>query len=463
MSEYLRSEVVEALRNGDAVVVAGAGVAMATCNGTKVASWDGLIDSGLSRCVDINRSLAGTWEATQRGNLSSNEAADKIEAAEVITRELKERPGNHYAKWLRDTVGSLRVESPGLPQILANLNAPIFTTNYDNLIEDASGRGFTTWKNLSEIQEEMRNPGNFVVHLHGHWRDPSSVVFGYKSYAEIIGDAGSQSILRSMLSIKSVIFIGYGLGLGDPNFGSLGNWLTSTLHDSGVAPVVLVRDSDYDRADRRYRQFGFNVLTYGPDYADLEIYLADLLADATASSTGSGQLTQFSWETLGPKLMRLHRRIERDYRADFIIAMSGPGNFAPAYCLAHSSSDPPLLTAVTFPKKPNRSENCKKFIEIANKSGWLHHESTRWDVFLPNLLKSFPPDSKALIFDDRAIGGRVQKEVANLLQDMGYEVKRAALVVHPDCAQDVDYYEEMLSGDFVFPWGGKYGRNEPPA
>ncbi|WP_143036055.1 SIR2 family protein [Lentzea fradiae] len=461
MSGYLRSEIVAALKKNNALFVVGAGVSMSATNGNSVASWNGLLEAGIERCVDLRRSLAGDWARACRDDMNSPEPADKLDVAQRITSELKGLPGNHYGKWLKDTVGQLKVSSPGIVQVLSGFKAPILTTNYDSLIEEVSGRDVATWKDFPLLQEEIQEPGKYVLHLHGHWKRPDSVIFGYKSYAEAIGEQSSQALLRSLMAVKSIVFVGFGAGLADPNFSSLGTWVASVLGESGTAPVVLVRDEELVRAEKRYTQLGYNVISYGSEYEDLEIYLADLLADSR--ELDDSIRIQFDWDTLTPMLMRLHRRIEKEFKPDFIVAMSGPGNVAPAYCLAHSSSDPPLLTAVTFPKRPHRSPSCIKFRDVAQSGGWAHHESTRWDVFLPNLISHFPKGARVLIFDDRAVGGRVQREVSKILAGYGYEVRRAALIVHPDCKDEVDFYEQVVVGDFGFPWGGKYGRNDPPA
>lgn len=463
LSAYLRSEIVEALKKRNALFVVGAGVAISATGGEQAASWNGLLESGIARCVDLDKSLEGAWETQRRADLNSTDASDKLDVAQQITQELKAHPGAQYGKWLRDTVGGLKSASPGIVQVLSDFGVPLFTTNYDSLLEEVSGRDVATWNDLTHIQEEVQDPGRYIIHLHGHWKKQDSIVFGYKSYADAIGDSSSQAVLRSLMAVKSIVFVGFGAGLADPNFSSLGIWLSSVLKDSGIAPVVLVREAEHQNAAKRYRQQGYSVISYGKEYGDLELYLADLLNDSNASKATVGGRIKFDWDTVTPMLMRLHRRIEREYRPDFIVSMSGPGNVAPAYCLAHSSDDPPLLTAVTFPKRPHRSANCIAFKGVAEKSDWFHHESTRWDVFLPNLIKHFPKGSKGLIFDDRAIGGRVQKEVADIMRGLGYEVRRAALIVHPGCKDEVDYYEQVISADFGFPWGGKYGRNDPPA
>lgn len=97
---------------------------------------------------------------------------------------------------------------------------------------------------------------------------------------------------------------------------------------------------------------------------------------------------------------------------------------------------------------------------MARTDGWFHYESEKWDVFLPSLIGKFPKGARALVFDDRVISGRVQTWVADLLQSFGYEVRRAALVVHPKSASSVHFYEREIESDFTFPWGGKLGRGE---
>lgn len=49
--------------------------------------------------------------------------------------------------------------------------------------------------------------------------------------------------------------------------------------------------------------------------------------------------------------------------------------------------------------------------------------------------------------------------VAEWLESAGHEVRRAALIVHPDVADDVDWYEEETEHDFNFPWGTRRGRS----
>lgn len=459
MSSYLRSELVNAIRQGNAVFIVGAGASLHTTQGSAEASWIGLIEAGVDRCVDLDPALPKTWKRSKLRALRGSDPSQMIQVAQEVEACLKRMPGRHYAKWLSDTVGELRIVDPTLVDALLSSRAPLLTTNYDSLLELGTGREAITWNQFSDMQAELVEPGKSVVHLHGHWRRPETVVFGYDSYAAVIGDPASQAFLRAMLTVKSVVFLGFGQGIADPNFTALTTWLTTVLRSTGVAPVLLVRNQELAATKARCEPLGINAIPYGDDFADLPLYVADMVTEARINRD-KDLTVDFGWDSISAKLMRLQRRITRSFIPDFIVATSGPGNFAPAYCLANWGDEPPLLSAVCFPRKPDRSRRNIEFSKVADASEWIHFNSTKWDVYLPNLIRNFPAGSRALIFDDRVVGGRTQPGIAKILEGFGYEVRRAALVVDPSCADSVDFYEEIVDGDFTFPWGGRYGRGE---
>lgn len=462
LSTHLRSELVAAARQGHAVFIVGAGASLMSSGGAPVAGWRGLIEDGLRRCVDLDASRSSDWLEAKLSDLKTGDTPTMIRVAQEVEDLLKRIPGRQYAKWLADSVGSLRIAHPQLVDALGGLEAPLVTTNYDSLLELGTRREPVSWDQFADMQAELLTPGRYVIHLHGHWRRPDTVVFGYETYASVVGDPAAQAFLRALLAVKSVVFVGFGQGVVDPNFSALTTWLTTVLRPTGVAPLMLVRDDELAASQVRYHPLGINVLSYGPEYEDLALYLADI---ATESRIGrdARPTIEYSWDSLSAKLRRLQRRITRSFSPDFVVAISGPGNFAPAYCLAHWSDEPPLLTAVSFPREPSRSAKNLAFAELAAQNDWIHYESTKWDVFLPDIIRSFPAGSKVLLFDDRVIGRRTQPAVAKILEGFGYEVRRAALVVDPSCVDVVDYYEEVVEGDFTFPWGGRYGRGERPS
>lgn len=446
--------------------MAGAGVTISAVD-DPATSWSGLIRSGAERVVDLDPSRDKSWLRETLRLLKSKQLAEWLEAAQRVSDALRAMAGNQFGKWLEDTAGSFneRVRSPSLPELLGEFQLPIATTNYDDVLTSLTGREHVTYRNPQRFQAELRRPGKYILHLHGHWTEPDTVVFGYTSYEDVLGDVASQAILRSLAAVQQLVFVGFGDGLSDPNFSALGTWLKTKLPDNENQPIVLSRTANVKALEILGRQRGFSVIDVGATFADLELYLARLLRDATDSIGLSNEAPiTYDWPSLSTKLNRLARRIERHSLPDLVLTMSGPGSFAAGYCLAQFSHDPPLIVAVTFPKKPHVSAAADRFGELASAAGWLHIETSRWQIFIPGIIRDFGPGTRALILDDRVVGGNSQRQVAQLLRDLEYEVTTAALVAHPDrvTAGDVDIYEERTDRDFTFPWGSKYGRNEPP-
>lgn len=454
MSNYLVAELARYVQQKQAILIAGAGVTMSATQDSTSYSWQGLLRSGLRRCTEL-RTTDPAWLESVRRKIESKDATTLIEGAQEIQKFLESRPGGHFGKWLRDVVGSAPVKKPGLLSAIAELGIPVATTNYDSLLSDALGGLPVTWEDPAGIQRVVRREEPGVIHIHGHWKRPESVVLGVASYEKAMGDKKSQEIVRSLFASHSVIFAGFGSGLDDPNFTGLREWARDVLSRSDYPPTILVRTSEVAAVEERYGGDKFQVVPYGDSHDDLELFLASLRPRPASSA----QAKVYDWPTVQTKLGRLNRRIQ-SWNPDLVIAMSGPGNFAPSYCMTLDTNETPTLNAVTFPKTRGRSKRNLWFQEIALATGWKHFESTKWDVFVPSIVASLPRPSRVLIFDDRVIGGNVQRRVAAWLRDeLGHDVRRAALVVHPAAKHSVDWYEDEIEGEFSFPWGNQHGRS----
>ncbi|MFD8301332.1 SIR2 family protein [Streptomyces sp. NPDC059690] len=449
MSAHLRSEIVDAIRSRNAVFIIGAGVSIMASGNNPTASWSGLISHGVNRCYDLNSTIDRKWVRDSVKALK--DSSSMVRVAQDVEEHLKKVPGDQYRKWLAQSAGNLPMVNPGILEVLTSSKVPLLTTNYDDLLDRYSGRQATAWDRLPEIQAEMRDPGRHIVHLHGHWQRPETVIFGYKSYSEILGEQAFQAIIRAIASFKSIVFIGFGLGLTDTNFTSLTTWLTSVLRTTSVAPVMLVREKDYKDLFARCLPLGISVISYGKEYEDLEVYLDEIVKEARGPIVG-GTGTVFGWDFVGPTLKRLHRRISRTFAPDLVVSTTGPGNFTPSHYLDNFSEDVPLLPAVRLPRRAVRSRQNISFQKIADANGWIQCESDEWDIYIPNLIQHFPADTRILLFNDEVTGENSQAVVADALRSLRYEVKRAALVVSASLAGEVDFYEKIVTGDFVFPW-----------
>lgn len=457
VSVTLRSELVAAVREKTALLILGTGVTLSATRSHELASWTGLIRHGVARIQDLRPTVPKRLLQDIERLLRDPTADNLIVAAERVTALLKEIPGGQFDKWLRDTVGKLELQDTSLLQSIRDLKAPICTTNYDTVLDDYLDLSPITWRDGAQLQVALRGESKAIAHLHGVWSQPESVVFGYGSYGDAIHHGYSQALVRALSALHTVIFIGMGEGIKDPNFAGITKWLKSALPDNTSPPVVLLTESEVKRSYDDFTARGVLPLSYGVSHDDLAPYLGDIAREASSSKPGEPR--SLTWEEVCGYLGRLFNRLYRDYQPDIVVAMSGPGNFAPAYCMKHDTNDTPVVCAVTFPSRMPKSVSEQQFLTAAGAAGWIHQRTSRWDIYLPNVINYLPLGTKILLFDDRVVTGEAQRRMALLLTSKGFEVKRAALIIHPQVEHEMDYYELALEGEYYFPWGGKLGRS----
>jgi hypothetical protein len=278
VSDPLGDDLREQLARQQVVVVVGAGVSVGATGGAPTASWLGLLHDGVARCeAVVGQGLPAGWGDRVRAQIDSGDVEELLSAAENLTRRLGGPGGGEYGRWLRESVGSLKLTDPEVIGALAGLGAPIATTNYDGLIEQVAGLPAVTWRQGAQVERVVRRDDRGVVHLHGHWQDPASVVLGIGSYAAVLGDEHAQALQHALAMLESLLFVGFGAGLADPNFGALRAWLGRVLPGSQYRHFRLGRDGElaalhatHDPAER------IMVLGYGPGHADLGPFLRTL-------------------------------------------------------------------------------------------------------------------------------------------------------------------------------------------
>jgi hypothetical protein len=259
------------------VVVAGAGVSVAATRGARAASWVGMLEDGISRCEQMFHDLPDRWADELRGRMSAGAVDDLLFVADEVTRVLGGPRGGEYRRWLREAVGSLEPEDPAIIEALCDLGVPIATTNYDSLIERVTGLESVTWRSGPRVERSVRGDEPGVLHLHGHWEDPESVVLGIHSYGDVLGDAYAQFVPRALSAFNSLLFVGCGEGLKDPNFLALRQWLGDVFEGSEYRHFRLALSGEARNLaaehDSRERIF---VVPYGDCHEDLVPFLRRL-------------------------------------------------------------------------------------------------------------------------------------------------------------------------------------------
>jgi len=118
-------------------------------------------------------------------------------------------------------------------EILLRFQMPILTTNYDDIIERETGFRSLTLANkkmVSHVFTEQQN--NCVIHLHGVFHEPSSIVLSNDDYSRLVSN-DTWEILHDNLADKHILFIGFNQSMYDPAFRLLRSKI-SKKHDKSI-------------------------------------------------------------------------------------------------------------------------------------------------------------------------------------------------------------------------------------
>ena len=276
------------IASGQLVVVVGSGVSVAACgnqevDGHKVATWTGLLEHGVHRLCEIGAADGG--EEMLRNMIRSGKTDFMISAAGMITERFKARSEGTYRSWLETTIGILELQDEALLQQIANLPGLVATLNYDHLLEEATGRPAITWQEANAVQEALRAPREAILHLHGEYRKPESVVLGVESYQKVKDDPHAKAIMQCLTLSKTLLFVGCGDTVLDPNFQQLIAWGKEALNDVVPRHRLLCRASELATLRKKLADAHWlEPIAYGDDYAELGPFLRSLVPDGAAAA-----------------------------------------------------------------------------------------------------------------------------------------------------------------------------------
>jgi SIR2-like domain/CHAT domain len=304
-------QLVADLAERKVLLVVGAGVSMyavtaADGEDAGTASWGGLLLNGLDRVATASANDTGGWRGFVEGYRGDvRDGKSYLEAATWVEKQLRSK--QLWAEWITETMRALsdRCTPRGqqLMDALAAMRVPIMTTNYDHLLEDTrvsqsggtAGPSLQTWSwqsdRLVDFVNGDQSTANTVLHVHGEYSQPDSVILTPQSYGRLIpdgrqnGDAEAavqlEVALRAAYTSHTLLFVGCGDGLEDPHFGALRSFFAGILQNSvSTRHYRLCRAGEKQKLDQEHGNAADRItpVVYGDTYDDLASFLESLTA-----------------------------------------------------------------------------------------------------------------------------------------------------------------------------------------
>ena len=175
-------------------------------------------------------------------------------AIEII---LKATKSAEFYRWLRNTVGKLadEIKISRFEEIKAigALGIPIATTNYDTILERGLGRDSVSWQDIEQAVSVLDGSSDYdILHLHGFWKRPQTVVLGAASYQRVADDFTSTAIKQAVSGSCSFLFIGCGAdGLSDPDFAPFFQWTATAWRGAGRRHFRLCLKAEVAEEDQQ--------------------------------------------------------------------------------------------------------------------------------------------------------------------------------------------------------------------
>lgn len=264
----------EALEKRRAVVVVGTGVSIMATDGAECASWAGLLKQGANYCTD-----RGWIDAKKRTAFDSLMAAGEVVLAAGMVRKAFGTRMFEFEQWLDGTVGALMPTHPEVLDCIHGLSAPLITLNYDQLLERTCPMRSEaiTWRQGYQCLQFMNGKAPAkILHLHGYYKSPESVVLDIASYDTIVNDQFAEAFRNAISMTRSIIYVGCGGTFEDPHFEAFRAWASNELKGYTQSHYRLVREEEFEDAQRLHASDRITPIVYGKDYSELPAFLRGL-------------------------------------------------------------------------------------------------------------------------------------------------------------------------------------------
>jgi len=279
MNEHL-NYLREAHRNGNLIPFIGAGYGASEAG---LPSWPQLLGAGTAYLrSQIPRSVPAQKVRTLEALAKSGDlpAAFQFFQGLFTDTAAAHYDSVRYQGFFNDLFHEPEAHPTGLTDALRALSPRVaITTNYDLLLEKAQvtpGRRSVTWLDTAGIRSLLRSESG-VIHLHGRYDVPRSIILSSSDYQRIVLDNDSEAIAQAAFHSGVLMFLGSSVGgLSDPHMGKLLAEFAriSDRTKEEQSPHIALFNGRLPGVDiAQMRAYGIEAVSYGDDYADLPQFL----------------------------------------------------------------------------------------------------------------------------------------------------------------------------------------------
>lgn len=281
MTHWTLDQVKRAIEGGvKPLIICGAGTTTYATDGA-APTWRSLIQSGVKRALDRN-AKEQAWSAYASERLLTNNVKDWLAVADEVMPRLGGHDGVEMSIWLKEQLANLEIKKSDLYEAIFRLNCPVATTNYDTLLTKFSGRSAVSWANSDLAAKIIRGDDDSILHLHGIYSLPESVILGQTSYNAISANHNN-NLVRTFQSIANpTIFIGCGWdGISDSDFTNIGD-LISGISSAEQRRFWFVKNGVAEASQNTSNNL--LIVEYGENYSDLPGFIDGLLQNNNVQS-----------------------------------------------------------------------------------------------------------------------------------------------------------------------------------
>jgi len=203
-------------------------------------------------------------------------------------------PGD-YLNFLKDEFNDAGVTASALYHHIVNLDAKIvITTNFDRIYETYCWSLSSTTNsaylallyNSDSLFDELRSDSRLIIKAHGSIGDPSTMIFTRQEYHQAKARfAHFYELLQALFLTNTIVFLG--CSLTDPDISLLLEDVKIITKQDSSKPTrthyAFQREGEKDEiaVSDLLRTYNVKVISYGPNYKDLEPALKQLVEQVT--------------------------------------------------------------------------------------------------------------------------------------------------------------------------------------